>query len=171
LSDLDKSINLIDKDIKEKYYELNFDESAVKLIHNEQELLAFLDDMDRLTKSCNDLVYVGMDTEWKPTCATAMMTEEQNKVAVIQVATLDSIYLIDMIYLAGEGGSSSVNASVSKMFAERFLYNKRIVKLGYGFTHDIKMVIKSFVDVNDADSFRQTVLDLAYFVQQVSYLI
>ena len=125
-------------------------------------MINFLNEFENIvTKSENEYVYVGMDTEWKPSCVIGMNTDDSNKVALIQIATLEQIYLIDMINL------NNLNESDSKLFAEKFLYNKKIIKLGYGFTHDIKMILKSFINLHDADLLRQSVLDLAYFVQQV----
>jgi hypothetical protein len=152
-----------DKIITEKYYELKLAEENIKIVETEHELVAFLEEFERLVAD-NGEVFVGMDTEWKPTCAMGMNSEKQNKVAVIQVATLDVIYLIDMICLADK-----LDQKVSIMFAERFLHNKKIVKLGYGFTHDIQMVTRSLVGVQNSDHFRQSVVDLALLVQQVFF--
>ena len=110
-------------------------------------------------------MHVGIDTEWKPTCAMGIHTEDTSKVALIQIATRERIFLLDMIYL-----SEKLNAHDSHLFVEKFLFNKKIIKLGYGFTHDIKMIIKAFVDeLHNSDLLRQSVLDLAYLVQQVGF--
>jgi hypothetical protein len=162
--ELDKlKVDERDRIIVEKYYELKFAEERIKVIETERDLVAFMDEFERLVAEKGE-VYAGMDTEWKPTCTMGINSEEQNKVAVIQVATLEAIYLIDMICLG-----DALDQRLSQMLAERFLNNRKIIKLGYGFTHDIQMVTKSLVGVHDSDHFRQSAIDLAYLVQQVSF--
>ena len=56
-----------------------------------------------------------------------------------------------------------------EIFAKNFLLNKKIIKLGYGFTQDLRMITKSFGVSHEADVFRQSVLDLAYLVSQVGF--
>jgi hypothetical protein len=94
-------------------------------------------------------------------------SEESNKVALIQIATYDRIFLLDIVVLF-QDKEKNLYEQDCRLFVEKFLFNKRIIKLGYGFTHDIKMIVRAFVEIQDFDPFRQSVLDLAYLVQQVN---
>jgi uncharacterized protein with PIN domain len=113
----------------------------------------------------DEFIIVGMDTEWKPSCMTGLSSEDQNKVALIQLSTHEHVYLIDMVKLIGV-----LDEKDSHVFAKKFLHNKKIIKIGYGFTHDIKMVAQSFPNLHDSDSFRQTVIDLGYLVNSLIQL-
>lgn len=53
-----------------------------------------------------------------------------------------------------------------QLFTKNFIYNKNIIKVGYGFSEDIKKISHSF-NAQDHDQFRQTVLDLEYLISQV----
>ena len=66
--------------------------------------------------------------------------------------------------------SAILDQSDCEVFSKKFLTNRKIIKIGYGFTQDLKMITRSFGDTRDTDTFRQSVLDLAYLVNQV-YLI
>lgn len=120
-----------------------------------------MDDLYELSLA-SDHIRVGVDTEWKPTCVMGVNVEESKKVALLQVATNELVYLIDMMQLM-----NYLDENDSHLFAQKFLYNKKIIKLGYGFTHDIKMLSHSFINVHDLESFRLTVLDLACLVENV----
>jgi uncharacterized protein with PIN domain len=90
---------------------------------------------------------------------------DKSKVALIQLSTHDHVYLIDMVKLI-----DILDEKDSQVFAKKFLYNKKVIKIGYGFTHDIKMVAQSFVSLHDSDLFRQTVIDLGYLVNSLIQL-
>jgi uncharacterized protein with PIN domain len=150
--------NEIDAQILNNYYRLNLDESKIKIIEKKTQLFDLLEDV--LIKNKNEeYIYVGVDAEWKPTCATARF-DEKKLVALVQIATNESIYLIDMIKLY-----DLLDVEELKSFSKLFFCNKKIVKIGYGFTQDIKVLCDSFNSPMDHhDTFRQTVLDLAYLV-------
>jgi hypothetical protein len=149
-----------------KYHKLNLEEKHLKIIENQFDLLSFLDEL--YEKSIKDVgenrnYYVGVDTEWLPTCAMGLNVEDKKKVALIQVATQNMIYLLDMVKL-----SECIDEHISQKFSKMFLYNKKIVKVGYGFTQDIKMICQAFINVTETDFIHQSSLDLAYLVGQVT---
>jgi uncharacterized protein with PIN domain len=150
--------NEIDTLILENYYKLNIDESRIKLVENKTELFDLLEDV--LIKNKNEeYIYVGVDAEWKPTCATARFNDSK-LVALVQIATSESIYLIDMIKLY-----DLLEKEELQLFSKLFFCNKKIIKIGYGFTQDLKLLCDSFnTPIDHHDPFRQTVLDLAYLV-------
>jgi len=148
----------------QKYYKFNLEEKYIRVIENQDDLFFFIDEMDKNSKTTgeNQTYYVGVDTEWLPTCATGLGVENKKKVALIQIATEGMVYLLDMVKLI-----KYIDEQISKAFAKKFLFNKRIVKVGYGFTHDIKMICEAFVNLTETDLLRQTSIDLAYLVGQV----
>ncbi len=145
----------LDEKITSQYYQLKLDDSRIKLIDTQKSLHVFLDEMDIL-ESLDDQEFaiVGVDAEWKPTCATAHFEENSNQVALIQISTHQFVYLLDMVKL-----NEVMLEEDTRTFAQKFLKNKKIVKLGYGFTQDIKMLCEAFNCTNEEhDMFRQTVL-------------
>lgn len=142
---------------------MNLDEKHIKIIENQCDLLSFLDELHKNSKALEENYYVGVDTEWLPTCAMGLDVEDKNKVALIQVATENMVYLLDMVKLY-----ECIDEKVSQVFAKKFLYNKRIVKVGYGLTHDIKIICQVFINPTETDLLRQTSIDLAYLVAQVT---
>ncbi len=95
---------------------------------------------------------------------TGTNVEENTKVALVQVSTHEKVYLIDMVKL-----SILLDQTDCEIFVKKFITNRKIIKIGYGFTQDLKMIAKSFGDTRDTDTFRQSVIDLAYLVNQVSF--
>ena len=154
----------VDIDRENLFHQLKLDKSRIHMIDKSEKLIDFLNKMDQLSSKPGEegVVFVGVDSEWKPTCVGGVGAENTNKVALIQIATETDVYLIDTMTI--EFGST-----YAKEFSTRFFANKRIVKLGYGFSHDIRVILQSLGCQNDADAFRHTVLDLAYLVNQVSF--
>jgi hypothetical protein len=58
-----------------------------------------------------------------------------------------------------------------KLLSRIFLTNKKIIKLGYGFSQDIKIILQTLGCPGEGDAIRQTSLDLAYLVDQVNNTI
>ena len=95
---------------------------------------------------------------------TGTNVEENTKVALVRVSTHEKVYLVDMVKL-----SILLDQTDCEIFVKKFITNRKIIKIGYGFTQDLKMIAKSFGDTRDSDTFRQSVIDLAYLVNQVSF--
>lgn len=157
-----------------KFYELKLDSSRIHLIDTRAHLNTFLDKIDELATLNGGRVYVGMDSEWKPTCMNGVVLhhssgsasagagcESSSRVALMQVATHTDVYLIDAVSLLYSGDE------VASALSKRFFTNKKVVKIGYGFSHDIRMILASIGYLHDADAFRHTVIDLAFLVDQV----
>ena len=140
------------------YYKLKLDVNKIKIIEKKTELFDLLEDV-LIKNKHHEYVYVGVDAEWKPTCATARF-DDLKLVALVQIATNESIYLIDMIKLY-----NLLDVDELQSFSKLFFCNKKIIKIGYGFTQDIKVLCDSFHSpIDHHDPFRQSVLDLAYVV-------
>lgn len=156
---IEEEKNPIDVERDNRFYRLKLDENSIHLIDSPTKFEHFLNEMDTLSKLKSPL-YVGVDSEWKPTCVSGVAGEHVNKVALIQISTETNVYLLDMIAL-------KMNKTQASAFSSRFFTNKNIIKLGYGFSHDIRIILHSIGCSSDADAFRHTVLDLAYIVNQV----
>lgn len=151
---------------EKNFHELKLPDDRIKLVATREQVIQFLNDLEELlsTLADDDYLYVGVDSEWKPTCIAGGNAEDRNRVALIQVSTRTHVYLIDLVCMKFEEKDS-------QLFAQKFLYNKKIVKLGYGFTHDIKLIIHSFTGLHETDLFRSTVIDLAYLINHVIFYI
>lgn len=149
-----------------RFYKLKLDQSHIHLIDTCEKFTHFLDLMEQasMKQSGDSPLYVGVDSEWKPTCVSGVSGENTTKVALIQIATDTDVYLIDTV-------SIEFNSNLGKMFSSRFFTNKRIIKLGYGFSHDIRAILLSTGCLSESDAFRHTVLDLAHVVNQVRVII
>lgn len=151
--------------ISKKFYQLKLEDSQIKLINTKKEFHEFLIEIESLSQE-KDFLFVGVDTEWKPTCVMGINIEQTKKVALLQVATSERIYLLDLCTM-----SDTFDEIDSHLMAYKFLNNKKIIKLGYGFTHDIKMLAHSFINMHDLENFRSTVIDLAFVAEQVKIII
>ena len=98
----------------------------------------------------------------QPTCVGGVDVEANICASIIQVATFD---LIDLITLA----EVFKEPDMMREFGEKFLSNKKIIKLGYGFTHDIKVIGRSFNHCYEMDALRQSNLDLEVLTKQVIF--
>ena len=147
------------------YHSLKLDESRIKLVEEREQFEQFLDEVASGKPSLTpEHVFVGIDAEWKPTCASGLSDAGSvSNLALIQIATQETIYLLDIVKLR-----KIIDAALSKKFGEQFLFNKKIIKVGYGFSQDIKMIGCLLVGNQDNDALRQTVLDLGYLANQVN---
>lgn len=96
------------------------------------ENVKFIDEESQLSDLVFSGNYCGLDCEWKP----SMVKFNDTKVALLQMAFEDVVYLIDMIRL---NTSPILNERLSELF-----FNPNIVKLGINFAGDKKNVIKSY---------------------------
>ena len=69
--------------------------------------------------------YVGVDSEWKPTCAMGVDVENQKCVSLVQVATSHKIYLLDLLKL-----TKIMDEHDSERITKEFFCNQRIIKIG-----------------------------------------
>lgn len=71
---------------------------------------------------------ISMDCEWKPSFGA-----KQSQVAIIQIGTINKVYLIDCIVL-----NKPQNASMWHSLYKLVLDNAEIIKLGFGLEQDLK---------------------------------
>lgn len=94
---------------------------------------------------------VSIDCEWKPSFGAT-----QSRVALIQIATYDTVYLIDTIVL-----NSKQFSSFWYTFNKSLLDNPEIIKLGFGLEQDLKEVKASIIGLNNIKVKGEGLLDIA----------
>lgn len=113
-------------------------------------------DSEQLLKDCFDYIsnhdckMVGMDSEWKPAFGG-----QQNEVALIQLATWDRIFILDVI------GMANVSPSVWHDALKLFFENPDIIKLGFSLGSDMVMIKSSIAPLANIKLNGTGYLDLA----------
>ncbi|KAF7988726.1 hypothetical protein HCN44_001299 [Aphidius gifuensis] len=125
------------------YHSLKLPRESIILIDNQQTFIKFIN------QGLIDVTIVGIDAEWKP-CFGVKKTE----LALIQIATNNYIYIIDVTTLG------SHNSHLWKQLSLTLFENKNIIKLGFGLNHDISMIKDSLPALTDVKFNGQGFLDL-----------
>ena len=89
-----------------------------------------------------------------------------HRLALLQLATREAIFLVDPIRLAG-----SLPIAVLKTFLSSFLSSPDVLKLGYGLDGDMRMLAKSWPFVVDVIGSPKRMLDLQIFEKLVSCVV
>ncbi|XP_038070951.1 exonuclease mut-7 homolog isoform X2 [Patiria miniata] len=100
---------------------------------------------------------VGIDMEWTPSFTATQIT----RVALVQLATLDWVYLLDMITLMATA------ADRIRSFFLRFLSSSQVLKLGFGISGDFKMLTKSYPGLKGPVAAVQRMVDLDTLSKQI----
>ncbi|XP_075229875.1 exonuclease mut-7 homolog isoform X1 [Lycorma delicatula] len=112
-----------DDDIKKESYHLfPLPEEFIHVIDNEHKLRWMLDD------ELNGVEMIGFDAEWKPAFGAVTTS-----LALLQIATLDKVYILDLIAIKG-------NSHWWYKFGSHIFGNENIIKLGFGIDCDINMM-------------------------------
>jgi hypothetical protein len=165
LENRDYSENQSNLHFNDNYHKLKLNENQIKFIDNNKCLSECLNEiLNSKHKNKTGHIFVGIDTEWKPSMVSGLNDLECKRASLIQISTHEKAYLIDMSILY-----NSLDLNDKQDFAKNFILNKNIIKIGYGFSEDIKKISHSFnVNDHDYDHFRQSVLDLEYLIGQVT---
>ncbi|XP_013188882.2 exonuclease mut-7 homolog [Amyelois transitella] len=131
------------RDSKE-YYKMSLTSDQIIMIDTGEK---FYDLMISRLKGCN---IVSIDCEWKPSFGAT-----QFQVALIQVATVDSVYLIDTLLLNKQQYSSFWHT-----FNKSLLDNGEIIKLGFGLEQDLKEMKTSIIGLGNIKLKGEGLLDL-----------
>ncbi|XP_075992344.1 exonuclease mut-7 homolog [Anticarsia gemmatalis] len=91
-----------------------------------------------------------IDCEWKPSFGAT-----QSQVALIQIATINRVYLIDTLIL-----NQPEYASFWCSFYKSFLDNAEIIKVGFGLEQDLKEIKSSVVGLGNIKVQGEGLLDL-----------
>ncbi|XP_062699607.1 exonuclease mut-7 homolog [Aedes albopictus] len=126
----------------EPAHTLRLDESHVHLVDTKDKFLAMLSDLSRQS-------VVAFDSEWKPTFGGA------NEVSLIQLATWDDVYMIDVLV-------SQLEPSDWAALAKNVFNRDDILKLSFAPSTDISMFQKALPSFNVIYSSQNTsaILDL-----------
>ncbi|XP_071157075.1 exonuclease mut-7 homolog isoform X1 [Mytilus edulis] len=133
------------------YYTLNLPDDHITVIDTKEKYQACL---STLTKPGT---MIGIDAEWKPSFGSQVQ-----KVALIQLATYDHAYLIDVKTLLRILTEDDWQLMVISVFC-----NQDIVKLGYGLDSDFKMFTKTFPFMEKTLAKMERVVDLEKLAQKV----
>jgi len=106
---------------EQKYHQLTISPDNVHMITSEDQLHDVIDD---ITQNCT---CIGFDSEWKPYFSYNSVTN----IALIQLATKDKVYLLDMMALA-----DVIKGPLGKEIITSIMANPNITKLGYGTLSD-----------------------------------
>ncbi|XP_043575615.1 exonuclease mut-7 homolog [Chiloscyllium plagiosum] len=123
------------------------------------ECIHFLDHLDQL-KHCAARVLqaggvVGIDMEWRPTFG--MLT--RSRVSLIQIATKNCVYLLDLPQLVNQSESECRRAELT-YFIQTLFTDQTITKLGYATTGDLRTLSTAYPMLKDVVQHTAGVLDL-----------
>ncbi|XP_070531738.1 exonuclease mut-7 homolog isoform X2 [Ptychodera flava] len=127
------------------------------------ENIEIIDSAESLQK-CAEILFkpgtiIGIDSEWRPSFGPIKCPV---KVSLLQLATIDSVFILDMMTL-----SESVDDSVMTDFALHLFTTPDVLKLGYGIDGDIKMLFKSYSGLKDLGSQLKRVVDVGTVVKDI----
>ncbi|XP_062612527.1 exonuclease mut-7 homolog isoform X2 [Saccostrea cucullata] len=115
-------------DMEAYYYKLKLDPSNIQFVDTKEKYQEFI---SVVSKPDN---VIGVDSEWKPSFGNSVQ-----RIALMQFATMNQIFLLDMIAL-----NSVLSSSDWLLLATAVFCNEDVLKLGYGFDADLKMMVKSY---------------------------
>ncbi|XP_029163775.1 exonuclease mut-7 homolog [Nylanderia fulva] len=125
------------------YHVLKLPRECITVVDNGRLFEEFLDN------GLRNVAVVGIDLEWKPSFGT-----KQPELALIQVATEDNVYILDVTTLGNE--LSELWAALGLML----FGNKNIVKIGFGIAHDMTVIRNSIPILSSIKTHGQGYLDL-----------
>ncbi|KAL6435567.1 hypothetical protein ACFW04_005491 [Cataglyphis niger] len=135
----------------QNYHILKLPRESINVVDNGRLFEEFLDN------GLRNVTIVGIDLEWKPSFGT-----KQPELALIQVATEDNVYILDVTTLGNE---------LSELWAELGLMlfgNKNIIKIGFGIAHDITVIRNSISTLSSIKNHGQGYLDLMILWRKLS---
>lgn len=131
-------------DTSRGFYKLTLTENQIAFVDTGEKFYDLL--MSDVVKSS----VVSIDCEWKPSFGAT-----QSQVALIQIATIDKIYLIDALVL-----NKSEYSSFWCSFYKSFLDNAEIIKVGFGLEQDLKEMKSTVVGLSNIKIQGEGLLDL-----------
>ncbi|KAH7299213.1 hypothetical protein KP509_24G000400 [Ceratopteris richardii] len=121
------------EEYKTNYLQLNDIISIEKVIWvDTQEGLNFA------TKHFNEVSVVGIDCEWKSVRARNVTV---NKVSILQIATHEYVFVMDLLRLSEDHGSS-LNMCIQSIFLSNC-----VLKLGYAIKSDLELLVESYSEL------------------------
>ncbi|GFS24226.1 exonuclease mut-7 [Elysia marginata] len=148
----DLDINTEDLREREKFYRMPLPESQIMVVDTRGKLKACL---YRLTEPGS---IVGIDAEWKP----AMGAGSVERVALLQLAVEEAVYLVDLVELA-----KVLTDKEWTELAESVFCHEDVLKIGFGLDHDLRMLGKTSQCFVDALQGMARVVDLEKLASKV----
>ena len=99
---------------------------------------------------------VGLDAEWRP--------GDNTPVALLQVATRDEVFLIDLLATAPRGCAPEVIEATDELL-KAILWEEKLYKLGFSFGYDVKRMKASYSHLSVWDETCKNLVD----VKQLAY--
>ncbi|EZA46919.1 hypothetical protein DMN91_004839 [Ooceraea biroi] len=127
------------------YHGLKLPRERIKVVDNRQLFEEFLDNVFK------NVTMVGIDLEWKPSFGT-----KQSELALIQIATEDDVYILDVTTLGSE------LRDLWGEFGLVLLGNKDILKIGFGIAHDMTVIRNSLPVLSSIKTHGQGYIDLMF---------
>ncbi|XP_072025307.1 exonuclease mut-7 homolog [Amphiura filiformis] len=140
----------------EEYYRLSLPMDKVHMISTYDDLHMCQDSIVK----CG--ITVGIDMEWRPTFTPTQVS----RVMLVQLATYDNIYLLDMIALHDAGQPEVIKAFFTALFC-----GKEVLKLGFGIKTDLQMLHKSYPYLRECVSQLRRMVDLHTLSRQIVYAL
>ncbi|XP_023228228.1 exonuclease mut-7 homolog [Centruroides sculpturatus] len=133
------------------YLQLRLNFNKIHMIDTPEEYLKCLNDI-------SENAIVGIDAEWKPSLGF-----QKSRVALLQLAVWDNIYLLDMIQLR-----KCLKPDQWDVLLEKIFCNNELIKLGYGLQNDFDMLKEFFEEGKDKLKTRANILDLCLFYDKLN---
>lgn len=129
----------------QEYYKLTLPTDHIIVVDTAEKFY------DMMSSDLVKLKVVSIDCEWKPSFGAT-----QSQVALIQVATYNSVYLIDTLVL-----NNKQYSSFWYTFYKSFLDNAEIIKLGFGLEQDFREIKASITGLSNIKVKGEGLLDIA----------
>ncbi|XP_058644996.1 exonuclease mut-7 homolog isoform X3 [Onychostoma macrolepis] len=145
----------------ESWTSLQFDQRKYYQLPLPRENVLFLESLDEV-KQCREAVLkpgcvVGIDMEWR----AGFGTVSSQRVALIQLAVQERVFLLDLCAHAISHHSTTVN------FIKALLSDKNILKLGYGMSGDLRSLVSTWPELREEPMKMEGVLDLLHVHQEL----
>ncbi|KAI8518141.1 Exonuclease mut-7 [Branchiostoma belcheri] len=141
------------EDVESRYYQMPLHMEFIELVGTEKGL-----------DSCAQRLLqpgtvIGLDAEWRPSFGNTLITQ---RVSIVQLATKDKVYILDMIALVQ-------NTEMGRLqhFFSSLLVSQDVVILGYGIDGDFQMLGRSYPFLREALSKRKRVIDLSHVATRI----
>ncbi|XP_078685653.1 exonuclease mut-7 homolog isoform X2 [Branchiostoma floridae x Branchiostoma belcheri] len=141
------------EDVESRYYQMPLHMEFIELVGTEKGL-----------DSCAQRLLqpgtvIGLDAEWRPSFGNTLITQ---RVSIVQLATKDKVYILDMIALVQ-------NTEMGRLqhFFSSLLVSQEVIILGYGIDGDFQMLGRSYPFLREALSKRKRVIDLSHVATRI----
>ncbi|XP_065187032.1 exonuclease mut-7 homolog [Sycon ciliatum] len=135
-----------------EYHQLDLPDERITMVDDDRSLAQCMKDVLKHGS------IVGMDSEWRPTLCTG----GHARIGLLQMATSQHVYLLDMIALPKLADPKLLLQLFSGLFTSR-----SVVVLGYAFDGDLEMLMNSIPGVREAILPLRRVVDVRTLSEQI----